>query len=190
MKIKTLFFMALIGALLPLSSLQAWDGKRQGFLLGLGAGAGSLEYTDVQSVHLNDENRSDELSTIAFMPKVGYAPSDRFALLYYRHPFLFDAKNAQGTSQELTACVELLGLHYYFDSGPSLYVGAGWGNSYFFEGLENTAESALKGSGSALSIGYEFSEHYSLELTSITGTLDDQGGSFKGYALTLNVLGY
>jgi len=177
--------------LLNISPAQAWDGKRQGFLLGLGAGSGNVEYTNVQSAHLKDTNRSDKQGAVAFMPKVGYGLTDQLAFLYYRHPLNFKAENSLGKTEDLTACVELLGFNYYFsDSDSSLYIGAGSGNSYFFQGLDNQNDTALKGTGSAYSIGYAFSAHYSIEFTSLTGTLDEKKGEFSGYGVTLNVLGY
>ncbi|MDT8447757.1 MAG: hypothetical protein RRB13_12780 [bacterium] len=184
-----LLFLSLV-FLLPTASF-AFDGKRQGFLLGLGAGAGSLEYTEVQSEFLASDNRTAKQSTPAFMPKLGYAFGDQLAFLYYRHPFSFSAENAQKESQQMTACVEMLGFNYYFSGGDtSLYIGAGSGRSYFFEGIDNQAPGVLQGTGFSYSIGYEFSKHFSLELTSLSGTLNDQKGEFKGYALLLNVLAY
>jgi len=177
--------------LLSLSSASAWDGKRQGFVLGLGAGYGNIDYTDVQSVHLDSNSRSDKVGAITFMPKLGYAFTDSFSLLYFRHPFELKAKDPQGGTQTLVACVEQVGFNYYFgDKDPSFYIGAGTGKSYFFKGADNQSDTALHGGGSFYSIGYEFATHYSIELTSMQGTLDNNQGQFKGMGLTLNVLGY
>ena len=191
MKFYTFLLTFLFVFTLSNSSTQAWDGKREGFLLGLGVGSGNIEYTDVQSTHLNDSNRSGKLAATVFMPKIGWGLSDQFALLYYRNPFNFKAENSLGDTEEVTACAEVLGFNYYFSSSASsLYIGAGKGNGYFFQGLDNQSPTAVDGRGSIYSIGYEFTTHYSIELMSMTGTLDNNQGEFKGYGMTLNILGY
>ena len=187
MKFSKLILYVLLVNLLAVTSANAWDGKRQGFLLGLGMGYGNLEYSDVQSTYLSSNNQTAKVSGTSFMPKIGYAFTDDFALLYYRHPFNFNAENSQGSSQELTACAEVIGFNYYFGN---LYLGAGSGNSYFFKGTDNYEVNALQGTGAVFSLGYEFSKHYAIEFTSMSGTLENNNGTFQGNGILFNFLIY
>lgn len=188
--IKTLTI-TLVISFASLSTAFAFDGKRQGFMLSFGVGSGSLKYEGMQSKYLDSTNRTDEVSTIAFMPKIAYGITDSFVVMYYRHPHNFSVKNSEGDLQELTACAELLGFNYYFsNSNPSLYIGAGSGKSFFLKELNNYGEGALNGKGSAYSVGYEFAKGYSLEFTNMNGTLDENGGEFSSSAVLLNIMWY
>jgi len=70
------------------SNLNRQDyGKRQGFLLGLGAGIGQLNYEQVQHDKVGPDPEDGDTSALAFMPKLGYAFTDQFALIYSRHPW-------------------------------------------------------------------------------------------------------
>ena len=66
-------------------SVKAWDGKRQGFLLGLGFGPGTIEYKNIESASLKSNERSKETNTFNFIPKIGYAFTNQFALLLFQH---------------------------------------------------------------------------------------------------------
>ncbi len=116
------------------SSANAWDGERQGFLLGVGLGAGFDSYSGIQYDLIGPE--SEDNSTIAFAasPRIGYAINNRVAFYYSRHPFFFSVENEANEDLTLISCVEALQVHYYLDdAAPSIYFGFGAGVGYFFE---------------------------------------------------------
>ena len=189
MKRKNLVLVLVVLSGLATSNAFAWDGKRQGFLLGLGAGIGQLSYEGVQHDLVSTDPQEDKVSAIAFIPKLGYAFTDQLAILYSRHPFLYESTNDKDETISLTTCVEALELHYYFSSeAPSLYFGIGAGNSYLFKDDMNEPE-RLKGTGSMASLGYEFARHFSVDFT-YTHAVPQSDATVTGMALTLSILGY
>jgi hypothetical protein len=182
-----LYLLALL-SLTPINSL-AWDGARQGFLLGLGAGIGQLNYNNVQFSHISPTPEDNKTHAITLMPKIGYAFTDQFALVYSRHPFKFSQKNTNNSQIFLTSCVESIEVHFYSNpDAPSIYFGAGTGYSHLFKD-EINEPGAITGNGSIVTIGYEFSAHYSFELT-YTHATPHTGGNITGISITLSALGY
>jgi len=78
-----IIFAVLISLVMTSTSIFAWDGNRQGFLWGFGAG------TNSQTVIYDAENRGDleseGLGTSITNFRIGYAPQDNYAMLLYGH---------------------------------------------------------------------------------------------------------
>jgi len=181
----------LICSLFLSSCVFSWDGKRQGFVLGLGLGLGSLEYKGIISSQIPVDERTREVTTFNFLPKIGYAFTDRFALLLFQNSFFFETKNSQQKKELFTAGSQLIGFNYYFsESAPSFYLGLGFGEGSFYQGEDEDTASTIKGDASFFSLGYECQKHFSVELAVTTTIMDNSKGEFVGGAIFLNVLGY
>ncbi len=173
------------------SSANAWDGERQGFLLGIGFGAGFDSYTGIQYDPVG--SRSEDNTTFAFAasPRIGYAINNRVAFYYSRHPLVFSVENEAKKDLTITSCTEALQVHYYLaEASPSLYFGVGAGVGYFFdEATNNYSKDSLKGIGVIGTVGFEPIKHVSTEL-SLHYKSPQQGASDFGTSLIVNVLGY
>ncbi len=172
-------------------ALQGWDGERQGFLLGLGLGAGYDSYSGIRYDHVGLEKEDNSTFAFAASPRIGYAFNDRLALYYSRHPFVFKADDETGESVLLTSCIEALQVQYFLaDTAPSLYFAVGAGVGYFFDDeTSNYSENALKGFGVVGTLGIEPIKHLSAEL-SLHYKSQQEDASDIGVSLLVNVLGY
>lgn len=178
------------------SSSYALDGKRKGFIIGIGAGAGLTSFKEKWGAF-----ESDRESKMAIMTdfKLGYAPSNQFAIFWTSKVSWLRLKtegNAFVPSSSFTVVNGMggLGLAYYFQpEGPSPYLTGGLGFSSWGTPFEEGTDT-LYGSGLALGVGYEFSRHWSIEGGLVLGSPKDADFDYSidtmAIRLTINVLGY
>jgi hypothetical protein len=173
------------------SSANAWDGERQGFLLGIGFGGGFDSYTGIQYDPVGPESEDNSTFAFAASPRIGYAINNRVAFYYSRHPLVFSVENEAKKDLTIFSCTEALLVHYYLaNSSPSIYFGVGAGVGYFFENVtSNYSEDSLKGIGVIGTVGFEPIKHVSAEL-SLHYKSPQQDASDFGISLLVNVLGY
>ena len=180
----------------------AWDGKRKGFVLGVGAGGGLASFKPYAKFSDNETSDGERTSKFAFMSdfKIGYAPSNQVALYWMSKVAWFGYKlEFEGeVFQSYTAANGFggVGVTYYFQpEGPSPYLTAGLGFSTWDAPFEENSD-GLSSSGIALGAGYEFSKHWSLEGNFSWGSPNEGNESreigFRTLAVrvTVNVLGY
>jgi len=173
------------------ASAYAWDGEREGFLLGVGFGVGLESYSGIEYDYVGLDSEDNSTLAFAMSPRVGYAPCNQLGFYYSRHPFIFSTKNEAGEDITLISCTEALMAQYYLqDSAPSVYFGFGAGVGYFMEyEVSNYSDDALKGLGLLGTVGYEPIKHFSAEL-SLHFKLPQESASDFGASLLVNVLGY
>lgn len=187
MKSKLFHFALLMGFVFSITnSAFAWDGKRKGFLLGIGAGAGleSFKYTRFSFYY--GLQPGDRFYKPAFMTdfKIGYAPTNQIALYWM-------SKVAWFTNNILTLNgMGGIAISYYLRPNKStFYVSAGYGYSTW-----GTSETGTQyGTGISIGGGYEFSRHWSVETNLSFGTpkfSDNSSMNTMALRVTLNVLGY
>lgn len=177
--------------LIASSSAYAWDGERQGFLLGVGLGAGFDSYSGIQYDPVGPESEDNSVLAFAASPRIGYAINNRVAFYYSRHPFFFSVKDEANEDLTLISCTEALLAHYYLaDAAPSIYFGFGAGVGYFFDNaVDNYSSDALKGIGLIGTVGYEPIKHFSTELSLHYKSPQESASDF-GISILVNVLGY
>ncbi len=182
----------------------AWDGKRKGFIIGVGAGGGLASYKPYVIFADNETSEGERTSKFAFMSdfKIGFAPSNQVALYWMSkvawfgytleyHDQFIDIRQSYTIANGIGG----VGCAYYFQpEGPSPYVTAGLGFSSWDAPFEENSD-GITGSGFVLGAGYEFSKHWSLEGNLTWGSpneKDDEELGFKTLAvrITVNVLGY
>ena len=190
-RLSTGLLLAALSLTLVPHKAQAWDGERQGLLLGIGVGAGAYSYSGIQYDLISPEEKSESGSALAISPKIGYAFNNNWALLYSRHPFLFSASDDTGKDHDMTSCIESLEVLYFLDErAPSLYLGLGAGVGYFFDdSVSNYSSDALKGIGLVGTVGYEAFKHVTAEL-SLHLKSPQSGATDLGVSLIVSVLGY
>lgn len=163
MRTRMIPVLFLFAAILYPSQGQALDGERQGFFIGLGAGAGSV-----------DEFSADDLGFVTSF-KIGGGPSNH-VLVYGSNRVVYIYNTYLGMSA--------LGASYFLR--PS-------GSSLFFAGevglAANGSRTGLNGSNSkvgfTLGIGYQLPLNLLIEADYMQASMES-GTELKSYTLTLS----
>jgi hypothetical protein len=152
------------------------DGQRRGFVLGFGAGPGTL-------VLLSDHGHATGLETDL---KIGKGLSDRVLLVYSGKEIWLET---DGTL--LTAALPSVAVVCFARPGrPSSYVTAGAGVWFLGAIGSDLTGVGLIGPGAFAGAGYEVSRRVSLELDAGFGAAPWERTSFANLALTLNLMSY
>ena len=174
----------------------SWDGVRKGFLLGIEFGAGYDAFGGIEYDSLGSGEKSNSALAFAASPRIGYAFTNRMALMYARNPLTFPVKNDAGKGVQITVCTESLQFLYFLeDSAPSVYLGAGAGFGYFFdedtfnEPEMNYSANSLKGIGVYGILGFEPIRHVTAELA-VHVRSPQEGAYDMAVSLLIGVLGY
>jgi hypothetical protein len=168
MKLKIALALA---AVLLITNLFAFDGKRKGFILGFGVGTSTLTYK--QRVETNTGIfTSPEIkeSPIVTDFKIGYAPDNSLELYYSSKVAWFSMINAYEDKVSVTDGVGTISASFFFLSDSNSNV---WSASPFFSfgfGFSSWSTPELQDSPSWIGIGffagggYEFAKHFRAEL--------------------------
>jgi len=144
-------------------SAYAFDEKRKGFLVSVGAGIHSVSVED--SFGLSSEEMSKTGLATSF--KLGGGLTDNFVLYYVRNASWYN------DSYLYNAGVAGIGSAIYFkSSSPSLYLHGGFGVGDLSAPLELTTIEAETGKGFLLGAGYEFGNRVTVEGTYMAGDVD------------------
>lgn len=163
----------------------AFDGKRGGFILGGGIGAGMTSYSATME-YLGYELTSDRESDFSIITNfiIGGGVGDNMLLYYMNRVSWFS------TEDEIAIFgLNGLGLTYYFSpKAPSGLFKAGFGLSTFMAPFEPEYEDYL-GIGFLLGAGYEFSPHWSVDADFVMGwpSSEEYGVSLRVNAFSLQL---
>ena len=175
----------------------AFDGERQGFILGIGVGAGLTTYTQTISSGSNSltSDRENEFPLMTDF-KIGYAPNDLVEIYWVNKVSWFSMENALGDDVTITNGLGGLGVTYFFEpAAPSAFVSGGIGFSSWTVPFEEEAE-VWSGFGLTAGAGYEFATHWYVAGDVCWGkpSTEEYGLDFSVDALsvklTINVIGY
>ncbi len=181
------------------ANAQAFDGRRKGFILGIGAGCGSLSLTQEVIGGLSQSAESDREQKLAVVSdfKIGYASDDCWALYYTSQVSWFKMKRSLTNDATAASGLGAAAVCYWFKpQAPSAFIAGGAGYSTWSMPFEDDAPHARLGPGFFAGGGYEFTRHWSLEAHLSWGKpTDGESGTHEGYEifsfmLTMNVLGY
>lgn len=174
-------------------SAYAFDGKRQGFIVGANVGFGylteSYTATTFSAYYGSTTNTSDwqEHAPFYFGSRYGYAPTDQFLIYWSDQNAVFNRENIIWLST-----ISGLGASYYFKpQAPSMFVGLVTG----FAGIHTLGEEYeddLYGVGTSIDVGYEVSKHWEVGLTFWVAKPTDLSRFFRnaGIALQVRVTAY
>lgn len=156
------------------SSIFAFDGERQGFILGGGLGGAFVSYTTTSSYL--PESVSKDIGAIHSVFKIGYAPSNVFEIYYISKVSWWSGVNTEG---------------YYDDQLQTLGLAA-VGASYHLNNESNEGWFMSGGFGLYGGAGYEFIEHWSVQLDLIYSSVSnsDVDVSSVSISITINGLAY
>jgi hypothetical protein len=169
----------------------AFDGKRSGFVLGFGAGAGWTSFTRTvdTGTYSESSDRQDKLS-VGTDFKIGAGIGDRFLLYYVNRVAWFQVEDAFFDKDLKYAAVGLLGASYYFgDASPSFYLLGLVGTSNWVSFDDG---GSMMGFGVGAGAGWEFTRHWSVEATVNWGNPGEDWveTSVFSFLVTLNGLAY
>ncbi len=188
---------ALVLILCVTTVAQAFDGERQGFILGAGVGAGLTSYTQTVSYgSLSETSNRENAFGIMSDFKIGYAPSNVMEIYWMSKVSWFGMENALGGDVTIANGIGGLGVTYFFQpTAPSAFVSGGIGFSSWTAPFEEGAD-AWYGVGASAGAGYEFAPHWYVEGNVCWGnpSTEEYGVDFSTNSLsaklTLNVIGY
>jgi hypothetical protein len=175
----------------------AFDGERQGFILGIGVGAGLTTYTQTVSYGGNSftSDRENEFPLMTDF-KIGYAPNDLVEIYWMSKVSWFSMENVLAEDVTITNGLGGLGITYFFrPTAPSPFLTGGIGFSSWTAPFEEDAE-VWYGFGLTAGVGYEFAPHWYVAGDVCWGkpATEQYGVDFSTNALslklTINVIGY
>jgi len=198
MKNKILFTIMLsISIALFQSNLSAWDGQREGFILGVGIGGGVTSFThEVEASGIKETSDRENKGGYATDFKIGYAFTNQFLLYYNNKSAWFNANNEKGEEVTILCAAGPIGISYYLSpDSPSLFLSAGGGVASWYAPLESDKEEQ-GGAGVFFGIGYEFIKYWSIEFNFMyTSTNRDEKGietntDAMSFMVSVNVMGF
>ena len=166
------------GVVFLTTTLFAWDGQRQGFILGGGFGGSVTSFTqDVDYSGTSETSDRENKVGVATDFRIGYAFTNQFLLYYMSKGAWFSAENSQGDEVTFLSTLGPIGISYYFtEESPSLYVTLGAGFTSWYAPFEDEQD-IQGGAGFFIGLGYEFIEHVSIEVDiMVSNTSMDEDG--------------
>ena len=167
--------LALLLAAFAASPATAFDGRRDGFILGFGAGPGNV---------FEAGDASDDVTGVFTDFKIGAGIGDR-TVLHYSGKQLW-GKDRGNPFFDMFPLVAL--TRYTRADGPSTFWSVGAGVCIFVESL---GSEVAGGGGPAAYVGggYEFARHWSFEV-GLNRTFLEERRDLYGVTATLNALAY
>lgn len=174
---------------LAITSLSAFDGKREGFMMSVGAGVAATHSNFIKAYYGWNESKEFEIS-LATSFKIGYGFTEQFSLYLIRNSsFVFGYGN-DPKEETYGNCLTGIGMNYYFNPRSNTYFIAAAGIGQFSKLKESDSKSD-KGKAFLLGVGYEVSPHVNLEGIYLATRIDDNARiNSDSLQLTLNYYWY
>lgn len=199
MSFRTVGVVTTVCLLLGLSTTAlAFDGKRKGFTLGGGLGAGMTSFRQELAVpprfQLDSETVNKGAMVIDF--RIGYAPTDQLDLYYIHEVSWFGMTNVLDETVTIVNSTGGLGATYYLaPRAPSVYLLGLIGLSMWSAPFESHSDT-WTGFGVGAGVGYEFVPHWALEGSLSYGNPQTSAGPLTlttkatSVRVSVNVQGY
>jgi len=194
---KSILVMAVLLLLSLVPSGFAFDGYRSGFILGFGLGPGITSFTQTVGAGTTSLT-SDRENTFGIHTdfRIGGGINEQVQIYWISKVAWFSMDNIYGSSVTVANGMGGLGVTYYLlPQSPSWYFTGGLGFSTWALPFESNSDTWY-GLGMSGGAGYEFSPHWSVDLSFTYGNpnKDVMGINVKTNALSIkaciNVLGY
>ena len=158
------------------SNAHSFDGNREGFVFGFGAGLGILTSPGLD--HSNQTGVQTDLT-------IGVGLSDNVEFHYTGKQFWY----SEG-GEFFSLANPMIGLTYYLKpQAPSGFLSASAGPSIgvaFWEG----GGGLLAGPGFHVGVGYEFSPHWNIKFDAVTAYMPASDWRLLNWIISINFLGY
>ena len=180
---KKILLTTLLASAVSLSSLQAFDDKREGFMMSVGAGVSAVS-TDVgESYHYSDESSFGLATSL----KIGYGFSNQFSVYYVRNASWFGYDDDR-EDDWFASGIMGVGANYYIEENSPMYVMASVG---FGDYTNISKDEGETGSAFMLGGGYEVYPHVQVEATYLVANIEKENIKGTGaFQLTINYLWY
>jgi hypothetical protein len=170
------------------TTAQAFDGNRRGFIIGggLGPGVTFAKQTVEQFGRSSSSNWETKPSVLADI-KIGYAPSEKYQIYFFNVASMFGLDNALGGHVTISNGVGGVGMTMYSKPiAPCSYYNFGVGVASWDAVSEDDGD-AWWGFGVMVGGGYEFARHWSLEGTLTYGhpTISEWGAKASTDAIAI-----
>lgn len=184
---KRLTLCLVILLLIQATTAMAFNGKRQGFVLGGGLGFGPVAKATVDGLADDVIDKSG----LAFNFVIGYAPSENDMIVYLRDAVVFSETFVftESLSKKVTFAQGFSGVawfHYFGPMGKSAYVTGGLGLQDLTS-TDSDFRSNDPGLGLLIGGGYEFARHVQFHGSLSFGTTSDLGVDFNHTQLILGI---
>ena len=173
--------------------VSAFEGKRKGFILGVGAGIGTTSYSWKLTHKFTPIVQSESRTKLAIMYdfKIGYAPNNHWEI------FIVDKEAYFGNARQINGILALAFTKTKREEAPTTYFTGGFGFPYGFNiSSYNWRISSWSKRDYAFGLyggyGYEFRPHISLEAALLYGHATNYGYRYRNFSiiLTINALDY
>jgi len=184
--LKKIVISSIVASLVAVSTAQAFEGQKQGFMLSVGAGLSSITTEVGLSGYYGS---ADETSTgFATSFKIGYGFTNQF-LLYYMNDVSWYGFDDDPYDDTYTSGFTGVDASYYVEENSPAYVLAGIGLGSFTNFSEDAGET---GSSFVLGAGYEVTPHLNIEGTYLVTSIEEDGVELDtdAFRLTLNYMWY
>lgn len=190
---------ALIVAALVLPA-EAFDNKRKGFVIGIGLGAGAVNYRQVaaemgSSGTVVAERDWEQRMSFPVDFKIGGGVNDKLLIYYSSRVAWLGVTDPLNNKVTINSGIHGLGAAYYFKpEGPSWFLSGVIGVATWSGTISSDPE--FKGPGFQVGLGWEFQPHFALEATLSYGETKavvygfDTGTDAASLLVTIGALGY
>jgi hypothetical protein len=165
MKLSSMLIVAVVVASMAVSAF-AFDGRREGFILGGGFGLGSTSHTEKHEYPGYSYSTNGE-SKVGFQTnfKIGWGASQQLEIYYTQISSFFSTSSVYIRDVTILDAIGAIGASYSFKPvAPTPFITGGLGMSIWAVPFEDNPPEAWSGFGLYGGVGYEFYKHYSAEL--------------------------
>jgi len=182
--LKKILLSSILASVLVVSSLEAVDEQKEGFIIGLGIGMSSIN-TEVSFGGYDWDERSFALAT-SF--KIGYGFTNQF-LLYYTNDISWYGYDNDPYDDTYISGMSGIGVSYYLEENSPYYVMGAIGIGSYSNFTEGDSET---GSAFSVGVGYEVSPHFQIEATYLSTSIEEDGVELDtgAFNLTANYMWY
>jgi hypothetical protein len=173
--------------LLASSSASAFDGLRQGFVLGGGLGLGvTSAQQELSGGPLTISGDREGFGALATTFKIGLGLNERTLLIYQQNQNWFNMENALGSDVTIASGAGVIAVNHYLSEEGSVYLVGGLGVGTWALPFEDGASSGV-GGALLLGMGINFNPHWSVEFNLSFGNPSDSDAGVTLDTNTANI---
>jgi len=180
---KRLFSSVIIG-ILSISSAQAFDDNKKGFLVSLGGGLSNVN----TKVSLGNLGANESSFGLASSFKLGYGFNEQFMLYYVNDVSWYGYENDPNKDTYATGLTGI-GASYFFDKNKPYYILGGVGVGT----ITNVSKSVqTRGNSFMIGAGYEAVKHLQVEASYVKSNFEESNvkANINTVKMTLNYMWY
>lgn len=184
--------------LVLVSTADAFDNRRKGFMIGFGLGPAYSTYTQSVGYSGYPDETSDRQNDLALRTdfRIGFGASEQVQIYWMSKVNWFGLTNVFDDKVTISSGVGGVGMTYFLQpTNPSPYLLGGIGYSAWSTPFESNSE-AWYGLGLALGVGYQLRNHLAFEAGITWGNPSKSEGGLEvsadalSFGLTMNLIAF